>query len=112
MSRAIDGTVLTDWISGECKSPSCPTNESAFGMRIMKHIERMPTIESERKPGKWIHGKELSREMISDCVIAIFYDGWKCSECDCLVEEEREPLYKYCPYCGAKMEGVRSDGTD
>ena len=71
----------------------------------MEEVRHAPTIEPERKKGEWIHGRELSREMIGDCVTAIFYDGWKCSECDCLVEEEREPLYKYCPYCGAKMEG-------
>ena len=67
-------------------------------------IDWMPTIEPGRKTGKWIHGRELSREMIGDCIIAIRYDGWKCSECDCLVEEKREPLYKFCPNCGAKME--------
>ncbi len=62
-----------------------------------------PTIESERETGKWIHGRELSREMIGDVVTAIFYEGWECSECHCLVQEEREPLWKYCPNCGADM---------
>ena len=56
------------------------------------------------RTGKWIHGRELSREMIGDCIVAIRYDGWRCSECDCLVEQEREPLYKFCPNCGARME--------
>lgn len=64
-----------------------------------------PTVESERKKGKWIHGRELSREMIGDVVTAIFYEGWECSECHCLVSEEREPLWKYCPSCGADMRG-------
>lgn len=57
------------------------------------------------KTGKWTHGREIAREMIGDCTTAIFYDGWTCSECGCLVEKEREPRYKYCPNCGAKMEG-------
>ena len=56
------------------------------------------------RTGKWIHGRELAREMISDCIVAIRYDGWRCSECDCLVEQERESLYKFCPNCGARME--------
>ena len=68
-----------------------------------------PTIEPERKTGKWIHGRELSREMIGDVVTAIFYEGWECSECHCLVSEEHEPLWKFCPNCGAKMEGVKDD---
>ncbi len=64
------------------------------------------SAQLERKKGKWIHGREISREMIGDCITAIFYDGWTCSECGCLVEKECEPLYKYCPNCGAKMEGI------
>lgn len=68
---------------------------------------RLMSLGPERKKGKFIHGRELSREMTGDCVIAIRYDGWRCSECDCLVEEEREPLYKFCPNCGADMRGVK-----
>ena len=68
-----------------------------------KNFEKMRPIE-ERKTGKWIHGREVSREMIGDAVTAIFYEGWQCSECKCLVEDEREPLWKFCPNCGAKME--------
>lgn len=59
---------------------------------------------SAQRKGKWIHGREISRDMIGDCVTAIFYEGWKCSECTCLVEEYRKPLWNYCPNCGARME--------
>ena len=69
---------------------------------LREALDRVPT--EERKKGKWIHGRELSREMIGNVITAIFYEGWKCSECHCLVQEEREPLWKYCPNCGAKME--------
>ena len=99
MSRAIDGAVLTEWISGECKSPSCPKNESAFGMRIIEHIERMSPIEPERKPGHWII-YTVSMLDGEDC---------KCSECG---QISCAPNWRYCPNCGAKMEGVRSDGSD
>ena len=57
------------------------------------------------KTGKWIHGREMAREMIWDCTTAIFYEGWTCSECGCLVEKEREPWYKYCPNCGSYNGG-------
>ena len=75
-----------------------------FAYAAISDVKHAPTIEPERKKGKWIHGRELSREMIGDVVTAIFYEGWECSECHCLVSEEREPLWKYCPNCGAKME--------
>ena len=79
---------------------------------LAKLLDNMPTIEPERKKGKWIHGRELSREMIGDAVMAIFYEGWECSECHCLVSEEREPLWKYCPNCGADMRGEQDEQTD
>lgn len=40
--------------------------------------------------------------------------NWHCSECRCIVvecvnknEKGGIPIYKYCPQCGAKMEGVQ-----
>lgn len=74
-------------------------------------IARFPCTADvvERKKGMWIHGRELSREMIGDMVTAIFYEGWECSECNFLVEEELKPLWNFCPNCGADMRG---DGND
>lgn len=45
--RLIDADELLKWISGQSKSPSCPKNESAFGLRIMKHIDHMPSVQPE-----------------------------------------------------------------
>lgn len=45
--RPIDGDALSEWILGQCKSPSCPKSECAFGIRIMKHIDRMPSAQPE-----------------------------------------------------------------
>ena len=58
-------------------------------------IENAPTIE-ERKTGKWIH---------RGCGI------FSCSECDekigTNVYTEAETVrFRFCPNCGAKMEGV------
>lgn len=47
----------------------------------------LPSAQPERKTGKWIR----------------VIDGFECSNCECLVEEEREPLYDFCPLCGAEM---------
>ncbi len=79
--------------------------------QFCKDIDDQPTVEPERKKGKWIHGREIAREMIGDCTTAIFYDGWTCSECGCLVEREHEPLYKYCPQCGS-YNGGGKDALD
>ena len=54
------------------------------------------------KDGYWVHGKELSRDYIGDVCVGIHYDKWWCSECHYPVEGQ--PLWKYCPNCGAVME--------
>lgn len=51
-----------------------------------------PTIE-ERKPGKWIDGKELHG------IIERY-----CSECGQLVTSAKTVRMSFCPKCGAKME--------
>ena len=55
-----------------------------------------PTIEPERKPGKWI--------------LADTYAGkrYRCSECLAFAlktDDGQENLSDYCPVCGARMEG-------
>lgn len=67
-------------------------------------LKNLPPTQPERKTGKWVHGREMAREMVGDAITAIFYEGWQCSECKYIVEKEREPLWKFCPNCGAKME--------
>lgn len=58
--------------------------------------------------GHWVHGKELSRDYIGDACVNIHYDKWWCSECNYPVEEQ--PLWMYCPNCGAKMKEENEDG--
>lgn len=46
---------------------------------------------------------------------ALVYDVWHCSECDyCIDDGTDNPdcLPKYCPNCGAKMDGGGSDVSD
>ena len=41
----------------------------------------------------------------------VYYE-WECSECGCVFEDD-EPHYKFCPYCGAKMDReAEDDGRD
>ena len=56
------------------------------------------------KRGKWILGKEISREYIGDICVGVEYDGWQCSSCKTKVEKPYKPNWNYCPNCGAKME--------
>ena len=85
--RAIDGDALIDkygeWYTEE------GTEEGYIGT-IKGIVDGMPTIEPERKTGKWI-------------------DQITCSECgwemfDDVVCSPNRVWFPYCPNCGSKME--------
>ena len=67
---------------------------------IRKAMDKMPTIEPERKKGKWIH------------------KGCGCFECDqcgervslnVYIAEKASDRFKFCPNCGADMRGEQND---
>lgn len=63
-----------------------------LNLYIPKVIDDIPTIEAEHeRHGKWINALEHCGAFV-------------CSDC----EYQSTALYKYCPNCGAKMDG----GTD
>ena len=71
-----------------------------FGEDAVHRIEMLPSIQPERK-GRWIYGES-----------EVGNDGYYCSECGNFVpwiyEESAMNFireYKFCPNCGAKMEG-------
>ena len=90
--RLIDADALIEEIA---KIPDLRTLSTKT---IGEAIGRMPTIEPQRKTGRWI-----------------FYavGGWHCSECHCQAPfwclATAQNLSKFCPDCGTKME-ARSDG--
>ena len=61
------------------------------------------------KRGQYVHGRELSREYIGDCLVSIDYEDWRCSVCGIVFEQWSIPKYNYCPRCGAKMEVQDAD---
>ncbi len=61
------------------------------------------------KLGKYVHGRESSREYIGDCLVSIDYEDWRCSVCGIVFEQWSMPTYNYCPNCGAKMEVQDAD---
>lgn len=63
---------------------------------MIDRIKRLPSAQSERKPGRWIK-LDMHRGM----------EQYKCSECDteCYVPTcMGDPMYKFCPECGMPME--------
>ena len=72
-----------------------------FGMLdedIRDFVRKTPTADvAEVKHGKWIHAS-----------VDMGFFRFRCSECglDDVYDEEREQ-YRYCPNCGARMDGDR-----
>lgn len=95
MSRMIDADALKDYILR-----SVP-NWSEDRETALDCIANSPTIE-ERKKGKWIPHNEKSREYIGTVLINVQYDYWLCDACGYRVEN-RQPIYHFCPNCGARM---------
>lgn len=72
------------------------TDNGMFTLGIQQAVDECPTIETPR--GKWdLHNN--SKAMINNT----FYTEWyTCSECGV----KQDNISYYCPYCGAKMEGI------
>lgn len=64
-------------------------------MDAIGEIERVPVVDAETaRHGHWIQAG---------------HDGWssyiKCSKCKRYLRDIHPSDYKFCPYCGAKMDG-------
>lgn len=71
----------------------------AFGYHyVIDTIQELPSAQPERNKGEWI-GTEFDGYADGNPV----YYEWKCSACGCVVEDE-EPIWNYCPNCGADMQ--------
>lgn len=66
---------------------------------FLEFIERQPTIEPERKTGKWILYDNQRQEDV-DCGNYLYI----CSECGYSDLHAKTQDVPYCWYCGAKME--------
>jgi len=81
MSRCIDADAL--WMEIIRRMDYCDD--------ILEIIERQPTVQPERKKGKW----EIYVISMLDG------EGCRCSECG----YEGAPYWDFCPNCGADMRG-------
>lgn len=98
--RAIDADALINLIPAPIYTS--PDGQDLVQMSdVMEAIKRAPTIESERKTGKWIYGEHD----VAMC------DGYRCNKCGFFVPWDYKHKsidyikdYHCCPNCYAYME--------
>lgn len=74
---------------------------------VKKQKEKMIELSGKLpKKGQYVHGKEISREYIGDCLVSVDYEDWRCSVCGIVFKQWNIPKFDYCPNCGAKMGGT------
>ena len=74
--------------------------ETGEGIVCVEDIDKAPTIDPEslRPHGKWIMREDYNFDTYYDCSV--------CDESFCFIEGvPEENFYRYCPNCGAKMDG-------
>jgi len=91
MSRPIDAYALIEKARFEARGMEEPFR-SSFAVTVAWLVEKMPTIEPERKVGKWI---DYSDDGYVECPFC-----GSATNCDDNINE-----LHYCFSCGAKMEG-------
>ena len=78
---------LTNILSGSREMPHIPFDD------MVRMIEKSPTIEPERKTGKWVRALDGN-------------DGHvRCDKCFKIYDwDTQAQYYDFCPNCGARME--------
>ena len=99
--RLIDADALYVWVKTECNPYGKPSLDFESGKKVLDMIDRMPTIEPERKKGKWIKKMRITKtkEYVS-------YDPeWHCANCKTKYEPYMARNVNFCYVCGADMRG-------
>lgn len=55
--------------------------------------------------GKWIGIWGDGYAETDDGSVEIVYEEFECSNCGCVHHSDGEPVWDYCPECGARMDG-------
>ena len=64
---------------------------------IIKRFEQLPSVQPERKKGKWIYNSPVTM---------------KCNQCGLVIKDWDWHRFKYCPHCGADMREVDDERFD
>ena len=94
MPRYIDAERFSERFDMMCDAGGvlAPVTEAVREM-LKKLIKAEPTVDAEPvRHGRWEHNQDVILYLV-------------CSECAYYVQHE----YKFCPNCGAKMDGGESD---
>lgn len=104
--RLIDADKLQElcnkMIAEKWNSRTVPVSWAEAYADFKDDIDSIPTIDPEslRPRGTW----EGTADGYADGELV--YDTWTCSECGYTVDtDDPDDLTKFCPNCGAKMEG-------
>lgn len=89
---------------GEVPCRACWLDDALTDLEDAPTIDAVPVVH-----GKWNPGKILSHEFVGNVCVSIDFEDWRCSICGIVVEQPNMPLYKYCPNCGAKMDGGKDE---
>lgn len=100
--RPIDADVLQERLKKKKPDPAAPRYDEVFNdalLRFKSMVHSAPTVEPERKKGKWIHKPDIYLDE----------QTWECSECGepwIFIEgTPSENNANFCPNCGADMRG-------
>ena len=90
MSRLIDADALIAQMEADAEQMEEPIAKM-FAYAAISDIKHAPTIEPQRKKGKWIPTKRGERGYSKP--------GFRCDQC-----KDVNLRTNYCPSCGAEME--------
>lgn len=93
--RLIDAEYLKEHVFA-CATNGRPLHHMELS-ELFDAIDDVPTIEPERKTGKWIKQ--------DDGWDGVYYECSVCKEAFTLIDgNPSDNLYNFCPNCGAKMK--------
>ncbi len=90
--RLIDADALNSWLEGYAREYVLGKQKISI-TNILAHVRDMPTIQTERKWGRWIGIDDEPCEVYECDVCGAVYD----------TVGNTWDLPNYCPNCGAKM---------
>lgn len=97
---AVSRQAMLDGLASIAKAKAKSDAQKSLMGRVMFFTEKLPPVAPKPKTGHWVGIDEEPSEV------------WECDRCGfvvdaegCIDPVEYRDIYKYCPNCGAKMEG-------